>query len=250
MFEITISTHKSRQKDISFIINRIRSQMKLFKGIMVCEEIDNRVNLALAVKKDKKEMVLAVVFDAVAEAIVRGYKEEFLFERLQSKMRDKVALTTFVKALTMFDKSSDKDIIKKQIDLSDNILIDSLYKFRLWELENRWGEIANLVADNSSYLLMSGTFMELMRFLIMSNESEFGLVHLHSRGGDIFAESKDGKEVFSFKYKEKDDNSKIKVISELITLAPEKIILHNDIQDEDLSKFLVSLFDGKISVIK
>ena len=51
-------------------------------------------------------------------------------------------------------------------------------------------------------------------------------------------------------YKEKDDDSKIGVISEILALSPEKIIVHNDVVDGELSSYIVSLFDDKVCVLK
>lgn len=249
MFEITISTDKSRMKDVLFIINRIRSQVKALKAIMVCEEIDKRSKLTIAVVEEKKDFLISIIFDAIAESIVRSYKEEYLYSKLYDKIADKVVLSAFVKALTMFDKTSDKEFVKQKLSISEEILMDSFYKFRLWDLEKRWSEIASLVSESSSYLLMSGTFMELMRFLIMTNECECGEISLKVQNGHICAKNNEGMDVFSFKYVKNDDKSLINVISELISLAPEKIIVDGEYIDENLKKYLTGLFEGRVSVL-
>lgn len=250
MFELTLSTSSTKSSDITFLIKRLRPTIKSHHGIMVCEEFDKRVKLALAVNEDKKEVVLGAVFDAVAEVIIRSYKEQYLKEHLKLGLTSSVTRATFIKALTMFDKSGDKALIKSKLEPCHEILIDSLYNFRLWELEKRWQEICNLVSENSNYLIMSGSFMELMRFLILTSETEIGEVHVHYSPGSVWVAGPDGKEIFRLSYKEKDDNSKIGVLTELISLAPEKIIVHSDVIDNELSSYISSLFDGKVSVLK
>jgi len=250
MFEITITTSKAKSKDISFIINKLRPDFKAMKGIMVCEEFDKRVKLALAVSKEKKDLAISLIFDAVSEAIIRDYKEEYLLKNLKISLPNKITLNAFVKALTMFDKINDKDIIKKKLVLTDELHLDSFYNFRLWELEKRWQEIAQLVTENSGYLLASGSFMELMKFLIMTNDAEFGELHMFYENGSIIAQNKDGREIFNLKYMKDDVNSKINVISEIISLSPQKIILHNDKFDIELCEYIESLFDGKVCVLK
>lgn len=250
MFEMTISTSKAKSKDISFILNKLRPDFKAMKGIMVCEEIDKRVKLALAVSKDKKDLAISLIFDAVSEAIIRDYKEEYLLKNLKINLPNKITLSAFVKALTMFDKINDKEIIKKKLVLTDELHLDSFYNFRLWELEKRWQEIAQLVTENSGYLLASGSFMELMRFLIMTNDAEFGELHVYYDNEHIIAKNKEGREVFNIKYVKEDVNSKINVISEIISLSPQKIILHNDMFDNELYEYIENLFDGKVSVLK
>ncbi len=250
MFELTISTNSAKSSDITFLIKRLRPTIKSHHGIMVCEEFDKRVKLALAVSEDKKDVVLGAVFDAVAEVIIRSYKEQYLEKHLKLALSSSVTRATFIKALTMFDKAGDKALIKSKLEPCREILIDSLYNFRLWELEKRWQEICNLVSENSSYLIMSGSFMELMKFLILTSETEMGEVHVHYSPGSIWAVGESGNEIFKLSYKEKDDNSKIRVLTELISLAPEKIILHSDIVDSELTAYISSLFDGKVSVLK
>ena len=249
MFEITVSSAKTKNKDISFIINKLRPRLKAMKAIMVCEEFDGRVNLALAANENNKDLLLSLLFDAISEAIIRNYKEEVLLENLKYKIKDEVTLLTFVKALTMFDKASDKELIKSKLKPSKAINIDSLYLFRLWELEKRWVSIASLLSENSGYLLMSGSFNDLMKFLIMTNDIEYGDIYLTIENNKIFAKSTEGTEVFAVEYKN-DDNCKIKIASELISLSPKKIILSKDFSNLDVTKYLEFLYDGKISILK
>ena len=249
MYELTVSTSKAKSSDINFLVNKLRQPLKTLRGIMVCEESDSRVNLAIAVDDNKKDYALGVIFDAVCEVIIRSYKYDFLKKNLQINIASPVTECAFIRALTMFDKQNDKQLIKKHLKPNGQILLDSLYHFRLWELEKRWKDTADIVSQNSSYLLAQGSFMELMRFLIMTNESETGEVHVKTQDNRIFACLKEGKELFTFDYKENDDNN-IKVLSELICLAPEKIVLYQDLDGSELSKYIFSLFDGKVSVVK
>lgn len=250
MFEVTISTTKSKSKDISFILNRLRSQIKALRGIIVCEEFDNRSKLGIAVYEDKKDLAISYIFDAVCEAIIRSYKEDYLLSKIKIHSVDKVILSAFIKSLVFFDKTTDKELIKKSLKVSGEILIDSFYNFRLWELEKRWDDLASLVSENSGYLLMNGAFMELMKFLLLTNEVEISEVHLHEKDNSLLFFSKEGRELFCFDNKSRDDDYKINVISELIGLSPEKIIVHEDVKDKDLSDYLISLFDSKVSLIK
>lgn len=245
MFEMTLSEAKAKSKVITFIIGKLRGVVKNAKGIMVCEEYDQRICLAIAVRKDKKDFLLGVIFDAVCEAIIRFYKEDYLLSHIELKFADQVASAAFVKALTMFDKAGDKEIIRKHLLPCSELNIDSLYHFRLWELESRWADIARLVCDNSPYLSHQATFFELMRFLILTSETEVGEINLFFKGQQVIATGKDGSELFNKSYSS-DDKSKISVVSELICLSPEKIVLFCDKFDCELKDFIASLFAGKV----
>jgi len=249
MFEITISSSKYKNKEISFIINKIRPKLKQIKAIMVCEEFDGRENLAIATNEQNKDFLLSLIFDLVSEVIIRFYKENVLLDELRNKIQDKVMLHSFVKALTMFDKSSDKDFIKSKLTLSKTINIDSLYYFKLWELTKRWKNIAVVISDNSSDLMLSGVFSDLIQFLISSNEIEFGDVYLSLKNKNVVAKGKDGTELFQFEYNN-EENVKIKIVSELISLAPTKIVITKDFAELEVAKYLELLYDGRISILK
>ena len=249
MFELTISTSKAKSSDINYIINKIRKPIKNMHGILVMEEYEGRSNLAIAVDKSKKDYVLGLIFDAISEAIIRSYKYDFLNENISLQVTSLVTRCAFIRALTMFDKQSDKDFIKKRLKPSGKICIDSLYHFRLWELEKKWKDIASLVSQNSNYLLAQGAFFDLMKFLILTNEVETGEIHIKTQNNQIFACLKEGKEVFAFDYKDNDD-SLVKILSELICLAPEKIVLYPDLDGSELSKYIFSLFDDRVLVVK
>lgn len=249
MFELTISTCKAKSSDINFIVGKLRQPLKSLRGIMICEESDGRINLAIAVDKTKKDYALGIIFDAVSEAIIRSYKYDFFMRNIRLNSTSVALENAFIRALTMFDKQSDKTLIKKHLKPNSQIHLDSLYHFRLWELEKRWRDTAEIISQNSSYLLAQGSFIELMKFLIMTNDVETGEVHIKKEDNRIFACLKEGKELFAFDYKENED-SLVKVISELICLAPEKIVLYQDLDGSELSKYIFSLFDGKVSVVK
>ena len=83
----------------------------------------------------------------------------------------------------------------------------------------------------------------------MTNEVETGEIHIKTQNNQIFACLKEGKEVFAFDYKDNDD-SLVKILSELICLAPEKIVLYPDLDGSELSKYIFSLFDDRVLVVK
>ena len=249
MFEITISSAKTKNKEISILIDKIRPKLKSLKAIMVCEDFDGRENLAIATKESNKELLLSLIFDAIGEVIIKTFKEQVLLENLKNKIQDEITLLTFVKALAMFDKVSDKEFIVSKLSPSKVINIDSLYYFRLWELTKRWVNVANLLSENSGYLMMCGAFNDLMKFLVATNDIEYGEVFLSLKNNMILAKGKDGTEVFNVSYNN-DDNCKIKVVSELISLSPTKIILSKDFKDLDVTKYLEFLYEGRVSILK
>lgn len=250
MFEITISTSKTKYKDIDFIFNLLKSKIKLIKGIIVSEEFDGRVKIAIAVPEDKKDYALGLIFDAISEAIIRDYKYEFLKNNIKIHSCEKVIESSFIKALSLYDKTTDKDFIKKELKPTSEILIDSFYHFRLWELEKRWKNVAELMSENASYLFMSGSFMDLMKFLVLSSDCEAGEVHIFKGEGNICCSEKDGKELFNMIYIDKDENSLINILSELISLAPEKIVIHKDLENSRIATEISNIFDGRVSLIK
>lgn len=250
MFELTVSTSKAKYKDIDFIFSLLKNKIKSMKGIIVSEEIDGRAKLALAVPEDKKEYALSLVFDAISEAIIRDYKHDFLKKNLSLQTGNRIAESAFIRALSVYDKTSDKEYIKKCLKPTSEILIDSFYAFRLWELEKRWKNIADLMSENCSYLCMSGGFSDLMKFLVLSNDCETGEVHLCKGEGNIFCGDGSGKEFFNMIYDGENDNFVISILSELISLAPEKIIIHKELENTFVANEILNVFDARVCVIK
>lgn len=242
MFEMTVSTVKAKSADITFIIDKIRPNIKSLRGLMVCEELDGRTKLAVAVEESKRDYCLSLLFDAIAEAIIRGYKEEYLKQRIKLKV-PAWAFESFIKALVMFDKSVDKQIIYKKLHPARELNLDSLYNFRLWELTKHWQEICALVGENS-HLLSDGTFAELMRFLLLSGEAESGQVRVFSQGDSILGRAENGEELFRLA-NTKDEGLKSRLLGELISLAPERIVLEEGVSPE-LCQLIDGLFDGKV----
>ena len=249
MFEITVSSAKTKNRDIPFIIDKLRPKIKAIKAIMVCEEFDGRVNLAVATQEKNKDELLSHVFDVVSEAIVRNYKYSMLLNCLKNKINDEIMLFTFTKALTVFDKTSDKDFIKAKLKPTSVINIDSFYYFKLWELEKRWNNLASLLCENNEYIMSKENINELMRFLLNTNEAEYGEIFLHLKENKVLAKSTGGAEIFSFEYNN-DNNSIIKIISELIGLSPQKIVLSKEVAGLEIASYLTNLYDGKVSILK
>lgn len=250
MFELTISTSKTKEKDIDFIFSMLKNKIRSVKGIVVSEEVDGRVKLSLAVPQSQKEFAVSLTFDAIAESIVQSYKHEFLKRNLNFQTGNKMVESALIKALSVYDKKSDKDFIKSKLVLSSEILIDSFFRFRLWELEKRWKNIAELVRENMSFLCMNGSLVELMRFLVMSNECEIGELHIHVSDGIVHCHDLSGEELFNMVYDPLDETSKINILTELISLSPEKIVIHQEDADCDIASEIVNVFERKVCVVK
>jgi len=71
MFEITVSSSKTKRKDISFIVKAIKPKLKQIRAVMVSECCGERENLAIATEEYNKELVLSWLFDAISETIIR-----------------------------------------------------------------------------------------------------------------------------------------------------------------------------------
>lgn len=250
MFELTLSTCKAKQKDIDFVYSLLKNKIKSVKGIIVCEELDGRTKVAFAVPESEKDYAISLAFDAVSEAIIKSYKKDFLKRNISLQTGNKIAENVFISALSVYDKQSDKDFIKKELKPTSEILIDSFYNFRLWELEKRWKNIADLMSENASYLSVSGSFLDLMKFLVLSNECEEKEVHIRKGEGNVFCSAGSGKELFNMIYDTSDDNFIINILSELISISPEKIIIHKELENTALAGEILNVFDKRVCLLK
>lgn len=147
MFELTISTGLNEWHYISNLHKKLLPEIKSVSGVAIKENHNGRCCFSLAVKDEYKELFKAKILDGIVDIIVNEYKFNFFKESL-NVLDEKVVYNSFLKAISIFDADADREYIKKQIDFSGKILIDSLYNFKLQELKKRWQKTVDIIEIN------------------------------------------------------------------------------------------------------
>ena len=126
-----------------------------------------------------------VIIDALADVVITDCKSYYISTHIRLPVEDAACRNAFIKALSTFDRDTDKIIVKTllksmpnfyggEIDAKKRELfyLDSFYEFMLDILKSRWDEVCMLANENACYLVCKKTFMELLHFLISNIESK------------------------------------------------------------------------------
>ena len=238
MFELTISSSCSE----SFLIEKLSINLdpiiKDAGGILVFGLFDGRATMTLAVKREKKEYIKSVVISEIADVIISHYKYKFLMDRISYSNEDEKE--TLVKALTEFDKSTDKDLAIKNIIFSNNLLLDSLYHFKLGEL----------ISNNLPNLIAGDCLFDMMKFLIKQSPPKIEELYIMDNKDEVVL-MKNNLSYGGLCFKKSSRTFERDIIDNLISLAPRKIFITQDAYSKiKFASKIEDLFEGKVYITR
>ena len=201
----------------------------------------------MAVDDKYKNCLKEHILDVVSDVIIGVYKQEYLHQHIAITISNAVAYNAFVQALVVFDRQTDKDIIKKHLVLEDKINIDSFYNFRLDQLKNRWRDIACVVNDSIPLMLKDKSVADLTRYFVDSTNKEAREVHLFVTDKIIRLKIDDELSDLEF---ETNEDYLTNVLTEVISISPQKVVLHGKNEKmHELKQVLRSVFVDKVFVV-
>jgi len=189
--------------------------------------------------------IALAIADAVADIVITDCKFHYIESSLKLPIEDEISRHAFIRALTGFDRTTDKSIAKTLINITPDFLLDSFYTFSLDTLKSRWQEVCALANDNACFLICDGTFRELLRFLISNLESREHEVHLFGRDGGVEVLTRALKPVNV--YVNDELSADAQVVSKLIAIAPKRIFLHQNISPV-MQEFVCNLFGSCVVI--
>ncbi len=249
MYELTISNQKEKLKFMEFAYEKLKPHVENSKGLIVFESVGDRSNISLAVPNNQKSFYKAFTLELVSEIMVMDYKYDYLKNHLSSKIENQGLWIGFLKALTVFDKQTDKELVKKNLSFENEILIDSAYHFKMWELLARWKEITELVSENLASLAAKNSFMDLLRFLIVASDSEADTVYVKNCKNNVKVMINNEKIAKNLCFLENDTDVTERIIAELICLNPRQIVIDLPQDYDKLIDNVNKIFPSKVSVI-
>lgn len=245
MFELTISTTADKQFYIDDFYHKLISVVKKDLGIVIKQNYHGRSYLTMAIKDAQKDYFKALVLDYIVFMISDDYKLSFFKENLMLSGTN-VIHESFLKAITVFDSELDKEIIKEEIELAGEILVDSLYYFKLESLRLRWGRTVEIINQNR-ILQSQPSMLEVISYLTATSENKAVVTDIligkkqiklkHFKGSKIYKRTFEGVSNF---------------FTEIVRLNPTKInlkLLSNSGKAEDVTEILNKIFCDKIYLI-
>lgn len=244
MFELSISTTIDKQHYIAELYDKIKDEIKKEYGIIVKFNYLERSYLSIAVAEKKKEYYKAKIIDHIVFMIIDDYKFNYYRTNL-SLLKQNIISQSFLKAISLFDSEFDSEFIRQQIVLKNEILVDSLFYFKLRPLLERWQKTAQIINQNK-ILCSTESMIEVLKYLTMSSEN-----FLVTANVSIDKKQIKFKKHSNYKCFKKDFNGYSNFLTELIRLNPIKINLKLVASDENdnIIDILSKIFSDKIYLL-
>ena len=245
MFELTICLSFERQKFISEFYKLISPSIKGGAGIVIKHNSGGKSYLSLAVSKENKEFIKSKVLDFVTNVIENDFKYNFFKEKIT--INEKTSLTeAFFRSISTFDEEIDKDFIKQNIEFDGEIVVESLFYFKLQPLVFKWQKTAEII--NKNFVMNSDNSMsEVLKYLCAISENNAVLVDLSFKEKQIEMKNFMARKKFKM-----NEDGISKMFEEIIKLNPLKI----NINDKDgfgesykITTTLLKVFHEKIYFI-
>ena len=242
MFELTLCLSFERQRYLSEFYKLISPIVKGDSGIIIKHNSCGKSYLSLAVSEDKKEYIKAKVLDFVTKVIENDFKYNFFKEQIIIGSENELN-EAFFRSISTFDEEIEKDIISQNIEFSGEIVIESLFYFKLQFLLLRWKKTAEIINQN---LIMkcNNSLIEVLRYLCAISENNSVFIDLN------FSEKQIELKNFLCHKRFKFNSSGIsKMYEEIIKLNPIKINIKdkdNFAESYDITTTLLKVFNDKI----
>ena len=242
MFELTLCLSFERQKYLSEFYKSISSSIKGDAGIIIKHNSAGKSYLSLAVAEEKKEYIKSRVLDFITKVIENDFKYNYFKEHIEIKSKNNLT-EAFFRSISIFDEEIDKETISQNLIFSGEIVIESLFYFKLQNLILRWKKTAEIINNN---LIMENcsSIVEVLKYLCAISENNSVFIELNFTEKQI--------ELKNFLYKKKfklNDDGISKMFEEVIKLNPIKI----NIKDKEgvgdsyeITTTLLKVFNDKI----
>ena len=242
MFELTLCLAFDKQKYISQFYKTMVDNVKKEDGIIIKYNSGGKSYLSIAVNEIHREYIKSKVLDFVTMIIELEFKYDFFKEHLNVQSEE-ILTEAFLKAISTFDLDFDREIISKVIEFSGELVIESLYYFKLQSLVLKWIKTAEII--NQNLIMVSDNSMgEVLRYLCAISENNSVLVDVILTDKQI--ELKNFKSRKKFK---KTSYGISKLFTEIVKLNPLKINIKekNSSDEPDVIKnTLLKVFSDKI----
>ena len=243
MFELSISTTIDKQKYISDLHKKLFLEVKRDGGIAIKQNYRKRSYFALAVPETKKEYYKSKLLEHIIFMIIDDYKFNFFKENL-NLVKTGLIVEPFLKAISIFDAEIDKDVIKTQVDLSGEVLVDSLFYFKLHMLLRRWQKTTDIINQNQ-ILASNSSMIEVLKYLTRMSDNLVLSTEIYIGKRQLKINSLSTAKCFK-----RDNGGSSNFLTEIVRLNPSKIKLKIGTNENDeVFEILSQIFDDKIYVL-
>lgn len=165
MREVAIATRTKNKNILTFLNSNIKPKLNFCKIIITNYSDNNFAYLLFAFDDKLSSRIEKIIRDGIIEYIENSYKVDYLKGKIKNGTADSLTFETYIKVLSVFDKTTDQTAMERIIFFNQTFFIDSFLEFRLAPLKKHWDNLAELSSDNLM-VFSSETFIEVIRFLL------------------------------------------------------------------------------------
>lgn len=234
MFQFLLGVDSSREKWALAIKDELSEKLDS-TCLVAFSRLGKRYQVAIASETSNKALILDAISDSVIKTLWYFSKYEFLKANLNLPLNE-LNYNILLHALVQFDRTSEEEVLKSCVQISDGMALDGVYRFRLSALKERWKEIAMLTKENAVYLADLETFYELIKFLFSSIDAQIENVILSkSNGKYVISEQQSRKTIFS-------SNDVNEIVYKLVDCAPLSIAVNKSFENENTVELITKIF--------
>lgn len=222
---------------------KFEKEIDNFKNVFI-KNTEESLILDFNVQPKAKKDILSTLKVWLADSMVVYYKYKYLEAHIKLPKSKLVPFKAVCKALAIFDKITDVEYVLNNLIMTDEIIVKSYYVFKLGELRVRWQEICDLFYTNLPELVASDAFLDLLKYLISIIEPTIKNLYITELGNNIYLKDEEGTEL-TYPIQKEDDYA-VKLILEVIQLAPKKIHIKPEFTLKEVASGLKQLFNDKV----
>ncbi len=247
MREIALATTVANKSIIDFLHTNIKAKIDFCKNIITGYSDNNFIYLLFACDDAYVQPCEAILRDIIIDYIESVYKVDYLKQKIKNPLCNTLAFNAYIKVLSIFDKSTDENALNKIILFNQTFFIDSFLEFRLSPLKQHWNNLAELSSDNIT-LFNSGTFLDIIRFLINTMDSVVYKVKVVCNGDNFSVYNMKNKNARIKKIAECHDA--LELITNVLNSCPSYIDIYvADQQNSEAVSFLSNVYSNRLKII-
>ena len=247
MREIALATGLKNRDIIEFLSMHIKPKLSFCKNIITTYCDNNFCYLMFACDEEFLFQCENIIRGIIIDYIETVYKVNFLKEKIKNPLNETLAFNAYIKVLSVFDRATDENALKEIIIFNQTFFIDSFLEFRLAPLKAHWLNLANLSSDNIT-LFNSGTFVDIIRFLINTMENDVYKVK-------VVCDDEQNFKVYNIKSKNDrvkkiaECHNSLDLVSNVLNSCPNYIDVYLSSQvDNEAVSFLSNVFANRLKI--
>lgn len=240
-YSITIS--KSTNELFLILWNKFEEKNHWFSNVYI-DNTEDEIKLSFDLKNKTKTQAKEKLEKYICECVIIYYKSKYFEENLKLPKDMKIPLKAMCRALAVFDKITDVDLLRRDLKIDKNLNINSYYTFKMSSFRSRWKEVCVLFHTNLPELVASDAFPDLIKYLLAISESSCQDVYVSVLDEKIHLKSDFGVDLVN--PIPLSNFGKERLIVELISLSPANIFL---VPGEKINLFageIKELFENKV----